>query len=132
MIRRTAALAALLLSGCVERLVAVRSEPPGATVTIDQEKVGETPCEAPYTWYGKRELVVELKGFRPVRETIVLNPPWWQFFPLDFLTDVLVPFTLRDRVEYSFTLQPAPVSADEIEEVRRRAAELREKAGLPK
>ncbi len=118
------------LSGCVERLVTVRSEPPQADVYVDDNYVGRTPCEVPYTWYGTRSLAVEKKGYRSVKELMVLRPPWWQIPPLDFVTDVVLPFTIRDRSEYSFTLAPEAASREEFEEVRRRAAELREKAGV--
>lgn len=122
----------LFAGGCVERFIYVRSDPPGATVTLDDKEVGKTPIEVPYTWYGKRILSVELKGRVPVREVIALNPPWWQYLPLDFFTDVLFPFTLIDRVEFSYVLEEAAVSDKELDEVKKRAAELREKAGSPK
>ena len=120
-------LALLLLGGCVERLVAVRSEPPGASVYLDDEKVGETPCEIEYIWYGERELVVELRGHRSVREILTLRPPWWQFFPLDFITGVLVPFTITDRVEVNYTLERDLASEEEVESILKRAAELRDR-----
>ncbi len=123
--------AGLLLTGCVERLVIVRSEPP-ATVILDQKHIGTTPVEIPYTWYGKRELILELEGYRRIREIIVLNAPWWQFFPLDFITDVLLPIKLTDHVTFDYTLEPLPPPEDEREEVLRHAAEMREKAGVPK
>ncbi len=132
MARRLPLLAVLLLCGCVERIVAVRSDPPGAVAFLDGQKIGQTPCETSYTWYGKRELSVELQGYRAVRELVTLNPPWWQFFPLDFVTDVLLPFKVYDRVECAYVLQPSPATPEEVEEVRKRAAELREKAGAPK
>lgn len=119
-----------LLAGCVERTIYVRSDPPGAVVYLDDERVGVTPCEIPYLWYGKREIVLELQKYRMVREIVTLNPPWWQYFPLDFITDVLVPFTIRDRTELSYVLEPAAPTAQEREEMRARAQELRRKAGV--
>jgi len=121
-----------LLAGCVERFAVVRSEPAGAAVYLDQEKVGTTPCEIPYTWYGKRELVLELPRHRPVREIIALNPPWWQYFPLDFVTDVLLPFKITDRAEFSYALEPSSPTAEEREGMRSRAQELRDKSGVIK
>ena len=122
----------LAAGGCVERFIYVKSDPPGATVTLDDREIGKTPVEIPFTWYGKRLLSVELKGRAPVREVIAVDPPWWQFFPLDFITDVLLPFTLTDRAEFSYVLEEAAVSDKELEDVKRRAAELREKAAGPK
>jgi len=126
------ALAGVLLSGCVERLVAVRSEPPGAVLYVDGEKAGETPCEVPYVWYGTREIALERRGCKPVREMLPLRPPWWQIFPLDFVTDVLIPFTITDRLEVTYVLEPASASEADRDEMKKRAAELREKASGPK
>jgi hypothetical protein len=120
-----AALAPLLLAGCVERLIAVRSEPGGADVYVDGEKIGRTPIDVPYIWYGTREIVLEKRGFREIRERVALNPPWWQYPGLDLLTDVVLPFTITDRTELSFHLERAPLSREEIDDVLRRAGETR-------
>jgi hypothetical protein len=121
----------MLLSGCVERLVAVRSEPPGAILYVDGERAGETPCDVPYVWYGTREMALERRGFKPVREMLPLRPPWWQIFPLDFVTDVLIPFTITDRLEVTYALEPEPAAGADRDGMKRRAAELRERAAAP-
>ena len=126
-----ALLALLSQSGCVERLLAIHSDPPGAAVYVDGEKAGTTPCEVPYIWYGTRVVVLELRGFSLIRQEVVLNPPWWQIIPIDFITDVVIPFTIRDRLSVSYTLEPAPVSPQELEAVFERAAELRKKSLPP-
>jgi hypothetical protein len=127
-----AAAAALSQTGCVERLLAIQSDPPGAAAYLDGEKVGTTPCEVPYTWYGTRLLVLELRGFNLVRQEVVLNPPWWQIVPIDFITDVLIPMTIRDRMSVSYTLDPAPASPEEVDTVLERADELRKRSVPPK
>jgi hypothetical protein len=127
-----AALAALSQAGCVERLLAIQSDPPGAAAYLDGEKVGTTPCEVPYTWYGTRLLVLELRGFNLVRQEVVLNPPWWQMVPIDFVFDVLIPMTVRDRMSVSYTLDPAPASPEEVDTVLQRADELRKRSVPPK
>jgi hypothetical protein len=124
------ALAALSQTGCVERILAIQSDPPGAAAYLDGEKVGTTPCEVAYTWYGTRVLVLELRGYSLVRKEIVLNPPWWQIVPIDFITDVVIPMTIRDRFSVTYTLDPAPVSPEEVDAVLERAEELR-KRSLP-
>ena len=124
------AAAALSQAGCVERIIAIQSDPPGAAAYLDGEKVGTTPCEVTYTWYGTRVLVLELRGYSLVRKEIVLNPPWWQLVPIDFITDVIIPMKLRDRLSVSYTLDPAPVSPEEVDAVLERAEELR-KRSLP-
>lgn len=122
------ALAPLCLAGCVDRLISIRSDPDGADVTVDGEKVGKTPLDVPYIWYGTREIALEKRGYREVRERVALNPPWWQYPGLDFITDVLLPFTLTDREEFTFTLERAPLSREEIDDVLRRAEETKAQA----
>ena len=134
--RRTGLLGLLLLgvlsqAGCVERLLAIHSDPPGATVYVDGEKVGTTPCDVSYTWYGTRDVILELRGFTLVRQQVTLNPPWWQITPLDFVTDVVIPVTLHDRMSVSYTLDQAPVTREEVDAVLQRADELRKKAQAP-
>ena len=123
-----AALAVALLSGCVERLIAVRSEPGGADVYVDGEKIGQTPLDVPYIWYGTREIILEKRGYREIRERVALNPPWWQYPGLDLITDVLLPFTITDREEFSFHLERAPLTREEIAEVLKRAEETKAKS----
>ena len=130
--RRVAAvLTCGLLGGCVERLVTVRSDPPGAVVKLDDEEIGLTPCEFEYSWYGTREISVELPGHRSIRRLVELPPPWWQFFPFDFLTDVVVPFTIRDRVNLRCSLDPEPATREEAKGVLKRAAEGRRRLDFP-
>src|SRR6185436_12506869 len=110
-----ALLTPLFLSGCVERFLAIHSDPPGAAVYLDGEKVGTTLCEVTYTWYGTRDLVLDLKGYTLVRQQITLSPPWWQILPLDFITDVVIPISIHDRTVVSYPLDPAPVSQEAVD-----------------
>lgn len=118
----------LLLAGCVERILTVRSDPPGATVLIDGERAGETPCDVTYTWYGTRTVTLEKAGFVSLSRPVVLNPPWWQIFPIDFVADILIPFTIRDRSEVQFLLEREPETPLDVDALRKRAQELKEKS----
>jgi len=134
--RRLGVMAALLLgvlsqAGCVERLLAIHSDPPGAAVYLDGEKVGTTPCEVTYVWYGTRVLVLELRGYTLIRHEVTLSPPWWQIIPLDFITDVVIPITIRDKMAVSYQMEPAPITREEVDAVLQRADELRKKSKLP-
>lgn len=121
-------LGVLTQTGCVERLLAIHSDPPGAAVYLDGEKVGTTPCEVSYTWYGTRDLILELRGYTLIRQEVVLNPPWWQIIPLDLITDVVIPFTIRDYMAVSYAMEPAPFTREEVDTVLQRADELRKKS----
>jgi hypothetical protein len=117
-----------LLAGCTDRFLSIRSEPDGAKAYLDGKEIGTTPCEVPFTWYGGRELVLEKTGFRSRTEILDVNAPWWQWPILDFITDVLLPFTITDRRPFLFPLVPMEADAKTIDEVRKRADELRQRS----
>ena len=117
----------LLLAGCTERWIQVRSEPPGATVYIDGERVGTTPCETPFVWYGKRELVLEMDDFLSHTTMISLPAPWWQWPIIDLFPDFLLPWTFTDRHEFSVSLETRTFDPKARGEVRKRAEELKKR-----
>jgi len=51
----------------------VRSEPAGAEVRLDGRAVGATPVEGLSAPPGRHEVEIEARGYRPWRQTIVLN-----------------------------------------------------------
>ena len=127
-VRRLPAVAALLLlTGCVERLISIRSNPPGATVYLDGELKGKTPVDVPYTWYGGRDVTLEMPGFVSITKRVDLDPPWWQCVPFDFVTDLLLPFTLTDRTELHFMMATETTRKADIEALKARAEELKKK-----
>lgn len=58
----------VLLSGCASQQAVFMSEPPGATVTVNGETVGVTPCRLEYqNCSGSSFLVgIEHEGYEPV------------------------------------------------------------------
>lgn len=125
---RFAPLALLVLAGCTERFLQVRSDPPGADVYVDGRKIGRTPCETKFTWYGDREIVLEKDGYASVTKLVEVRPPWWQWPGIDFFADVVSPVQYTDRRVFFFVLQPLRPDPALAEEIRRRAEELRTKA----
>lgn len=50
------------LTGCVERLITVRSQPPGALVHLNDEEIGRTPVTVPFKFYGTYDVRLEHEG----------------------------------------------------------------------
>lgn len=117
--------ASLFASGCVERLLQVRSTPPGAKVYVNGEEVGSTPCDHGFAFYGTVDVTVRRAGSVAQRQLVTLSPPWYQFFPMDLVTDVFIPWTIRDVHEISFELEPSPreIAPETRREMERRADE---------
>ena len=110
-------------AGCVKRSLLVKSDPPGAAVFIDDQEVGTTPVTVPFYQYGYREVRLEKDGYETKAEVVQIKPPASQVYPLDFFTDVLLPATIYDRRQVSFTLdQRKPVEEDKFME---RAGDMR-------
>jgi hypothetical protein len=116
-------IALLLCAGCVERRIYVRSEPPGADVYIDGEKVGQTRAEndpqgpffVTFAYYGSREYTLRKSGFQTQGGTVQLKVPWYEYPPMDFFAEVLAPWKIVDKHEISVKLKPAkPGDADEL------------------
>ena len=109
----------------------IRSEPPGADLFIDGERVGVTPHVQKYVWYGTREVTVVMRGYRSERQMVALNAPWWQIFPFDLVTDVLLPVTLTDKLDVLVTLRKEKDESGALDETLERATEAKRKAALP-
>jgi hypothetical protein len=120
------AVALLAAPGCVTRTLAVTSDPPGARVILDGHYVGMTPWEQRLESYGTRALVLELEGHATRHEQLDVPMPWWQVFPLDIVTDLLLPLGLHDDHRFHFVLAPRDPEAGSWDEARAAYARERE------
>ena len=114
---------ALLLPGCVERRIYIRSEPVEADVYIDGEYVGRTraedddrgPLYANFIFYGTREYTIRKPGYKTVSGVIELEAPWYEYPPIDFFAEVLVPYPIVDEHFVKVTLEKAhPADVDAL------------------
>jgi hypothetical protein len=129
----------LAASGCVERILQIRSDPPGAVAYVNGEKVGTTPCDHPFTFYGTVDVTLrgppEPKrwGYLSHREMVTLSPPWYEVFPLDFFSELLLPWTLHDDHALEVRLASSPLEVDEGEgeDLKQEAEKLRQELGPP-
>ena len=88
----------LCATGCrAKRYLEITSTPPGAEVRLDDTAVGFTPVKVPFEHYGTRRLTYYLPGYRTYSRRIRVRTPWYFRFPLDVVTEVLLPIGLVDR-----------------------------------
>jgi len=126
-----------LATGCVERILQVRTEPPRAFITVNAENAGSSGEDGilahPFTFYGTVDVTARAPGHLSRRELVTLAPPWYEIFPLDFFAEVVVPWTIRDVHEVDLRLDAAPSQMDERlrETLRLEADELRKKLPPP-
>jgi hypothetical protein len=116
--------AALLPACASSRTLFLDSEPSGATVVLDGQRVGTTPYQEPIPAWGTRSLVLELPGHERFETDVVLETPWYDLWPIDFIFELLWPWSVVDDRRFTFALRPAPPLADDwamAEESARRA-----------
>jgi len=118
---------AWLGGGCIERTVTINTEPEGARVFLNDQEVGQSPVEVPFTWYGDYDIIIRLKGYETIKTNHRLHAPWYQWPGFDVFSECLVPFTIRDRhVLPTYVLKPS--EAPPKEALLNAAAEMREQA----
>lgn len=118
---------ALLVACRAERRILIDTVPQGAQVRLDDEIVGDTPLNIRFDHYGHRRLTLYRRGFRTHSEVLEIASPWYSYFPLDLVTEVLLPFGWKDihRVEVVLMPETGNVSPPDLEAVLLRAESLR-------
>ena len=113
----------IVSSGCVRRRMMVRTSPPGATVSVDNQVIGVSPAATPFVYYGTREFRIEADGYQTETIRRKFKPPWYQWPGVDFFAETLWPGELRDERIIDVTLVPKTTVSQE--EVLARAESLR-------
>jgi len=125
--KRIACLAILLTigstTGCVERRFIIDSNPPGALVYVNGNYLGMTPVDGYITYYGKQQFTLIKEGYETLDVVQPYPPAWYDIAGLDFFTENIWPFKLRDVRKFSYTLRP--LQSIPPDDVRARAEELR-------
>ncbi|MEE8451493.1 MAG: PEGA domain-containing protein [Thermoguttaceae bacterium] len=96
-------------TGCVQRRMMIRSNPPGALVYVDDYEIGVTPISSNFTYYGQRKIRLVKDGYETLTVMQSIPAPWYQIPPLDFVSENLVPGEIRDRQTFSYQLTPQRV-----------------------
>ncbi len=117
-----------LATGCAEHRILITSEPAGAKVALDGQDKGITPLSVPFTFYGKREVIVEKDGYQTYKSIIPVSAPIFQVFPFDIMM-LLVPYPFVDNHSFYFILekQGKPDIKKSLERMERLKDHLEEK-----
>lgn len=121
----------LALAGCVERRYTIRTDPPGALVYVNGEELGPAApaVSRSFVYYGPREIVLIADGYQTQRIIQPIEAPWYDNLLTDFVSENLIPWTIRDEREFVYRLSPAvnPPTGDLVQ----RAEALRGEAQIP-
>ena len=106
----------------------IRSNPPGALVEIEGQRIGYTPVSVDFTYYATREIRLSKVGFEPLTIQQPVPPPSYQVPPLDFISDNFLFRQVTDRRDFVYQLVPQRiVNEDELLE---RAGGIRSRSQL--
>jgi hypothetical protein len=126
---------ALVASGCVDRRFVIDVDPPpaaGANVYLNGRLIGPAPLSQSFTYYGTYRFVFAADGYETMVLDQCVSTPWWSYFPLEFVVENLLPFTIRDIRNIHVELKPMQVIPPE--EILQHADPLRARgqaAGIP-
>lgn len=117
--------------GCMNmhRRATIRSDPPGALVLLEGEELGYTPVSFDFTYYGTREFTLVKDGYETLTVMQKVRTPWYQVFPLEFVTDNFSPVDINDRQDFTYRLKPQVIVPNS--ELLDRASGLRTEAQIP-
>lgn len=110
-------------AGCVERRFTVFSDPPGALVYLNGRYLGPAPADGYLIYYGKQEFTLVKEGYETLKVVERYPPPWYEWPGIDFVTENIWPFKIRDVRRFSYTMQP--LQSIPPDDVRARAEALR-------
>ena len=103
-------LAPLALAGCVERRFVIITDPPGAIVTDERgQNLGPAPADKSFVHYGTYEFILRKDGYQTMSVREEIKAPWYEWPFLDFVSENLIPWTIRDVRRKEYVLQPLQI-----------------------
>jgi hypothetical protein len=111
-------------SGCVERILTVQTNPPGALVILNGQEMGRTPVRRNFTWYGTYDVVIRCEGYYTLKKKHLVFPIYYEWIPFDLVAELL-PIPLKDHKTLNYTLRPQPPATEPVPGLAERARELR-------
>ena len=124
----TLAVASALLLGCVDRRYVITTDPPGAVVYRNGVYLGATPVDDHFIYYGKYRFTIVKEGYETLQIDQEIKTPWYEFPPIDFFSETLLPYSVIDRREFHYKLEPRKLP--DQGQLLKQAAELRTKGLL--
>jgi len=117
-------LLAAAAAGCVQRRMTIRSNPPGALVYVDDYQLGTTPVSHDFVYYGTRKIRLVKDGYETLTVRQPFPIPWYEYFPLDFVSENLIPWEIRDERVVDLAMAPAAATPPEVVVARAEQARL--------
>jgi len=120
-----AALCAGGLAGCVERTYHITSDPPGALVYSNGRPLSATPADNSFVYHGYYDFTLVKPGYQTLHVRQKIKTPWYEYFPLDFISENLIPWRIHEDHRFHYVLEPA--KTPQTDELLPKAENLRAK-----
>lgn len=120
----------LLTTGCVRRSLTIRTDPPGASVYVNDQLKGESPITYDFLWYGGHRVMVRKEGFERIEDRKLLRAPVYLWIPFDLVMELL-PVRIHDRRTWEYTLTPATTPPTPVPPVLAPSAQAEPLADVP-
>ena len=101
---------ALCTGGCLERTIAITTQPPGALVWLNDVEVGRTPLETDFTFYGVYDVRIRREGYEPIITKAKAKAPVQEWVGIDLLAEA-APIRFHDHVRWHWDLTPVAEAA---------------------
>jgi hypothetical protein len=117
-----------LSTGCVSRRMTVRTNPPGAVVEVNGNRIGTSPASMDFTYYGVYEFRITAPGYETLVVEQPVRPPWYQVPPADFVSDNLLGHQVTNRHDFTYNLVPTGYELGDHLQLKGRGDEFRTRA----
>ena len=106
----------LFSAGCVERRFVVETNPPGAVVYNEKDQpMGLSPTDQQFTYYGTYRFKVVKDGYQTKVVYENIKAPFYEWPLLDFVSENLLPFWIRDVHRIRVDLEPSvPLPPEQV------------------
>jgi hypothetical protein len=99
-----------LATGCVERRYVITTEPFGAAVFNERDiAIGASPADQSFERYGIYQFRIVKDGYQTLVVQENVKAPWFEWPGLDFVSENMLPFWIRDIRRFNYQLTPVEV-----------------------
>ena len=101
--------------GCVERKLHIRTDPPGALISVNGTEIGTSPVTWEFFHYGTVRITARLNGYETEQRIVRLKAPWYEYPVIDLFSDVVVPATIHDDHQLQVALTARASTPKEVD-----------------
>jgi hypothetical protein len=118
---------AALLTGCVDRRFVIETDPPGAVVLRNGKPLGgPSPSDDQFDFYGIYHFTIFKDGYETLQVDQNIPSPWYEYPGIDFFSENVWPWTIRDVRRLRYQLQP--LQQANVQQIGQQGQELRARA----